>query len=120
MQVKAAYRDALCAAPGRWHRLVVRWAACLDLLTTIMHLRRDRSRRAGELARPIGERDPMDNLIQDIRYGTRALAASRGVAALAVLTLALGIGANTLMFSLVNGVLLKPYPLAEPDRLVHL
>jgi putative ABC transport system permease protein len=84
------------------------------------------SQTLGRIERPVrqppaagaGSGGPMSGLIQDLRYAIRALKRAPGFAAVSIITLALGIAATTIVYSIVDGVLLRPLPIEDPDRVM--
>src|SRR5215510_9367106 len=62
----------------------------------------------------------METILTDLRYGAKMLWKSKGVTIVAVVSLAVGIGANSVIFSLVNSILLRPRPVSHPEQLVEL
>src|SRR6195256_771438 len=76
-------------------------------------------KRASAIPLPAAGGAPLAGLMQDLRYGVRLLRRQPGFAAVAMLTMALGIGATTMLFSVAYGVLLKPLPWSDADRLLR-
>jgi predicted permease len=113
------FADRLVAAHAQGGGAVTRvWmSACADLLRA--RLASWREPPGAALTIPIDERKGF-MLGSDVRYALRSLARQRGATALVVFMLALGIAANVAVFSLVNGLFLRPFPFPHPDRLVYI
>lgn len=122
-ELEDVYRDALAAGatPEQAEETALR---DLGDVTAMLQSLRARNRRpakpaTSDASRPQNRvRTLVEDLVQDFRFGIRVMARKPGFTTLAIVTLALGIGASTSMFSAVNGVLLKPLPYPEPDRLM--
>ena len=107
-------------AASRWY-----WRQALDAAVRV-GARRMRRRLSPKRATPSPEPESpppsavMEGLMQDLRYAFRSMRKAPGFAIVVVLTLALGVGANTTIFSLINEVMLRPLPITDESRVVRL
>ena len=120
VEMEAAFREQLDEARARgWLAAGAAWLrAVVDIAAATPRECKRQWRRRGRVGIP-PER-PSNMIGSDIRYAWRALSHQRLGSGLVLLMLALGIGANVAVFSLVNGLFLRPLPFPDPDRLVYL
>jgi hypothetical protein len=116
-------RDAVADARTAGHGRGVQWRRILgDLVVGAIRERAAAWRQYREVPIPQSHRprhgDRMGTLLQDVRYATRTLRRNPGFALVVVVSLALGIGANSLIYSVVDGLVLRPFPYPDADRLV--
>ena len=107
-------RHAGLLGAGRFWTLILR-----DLVTTAARLRIRQVRSTPHLP-PQDKRTEMDTLLQDLRYACRQCIRRPGFTAIAVLSLALAIGGNTLIYGMLDGFVFHPFPYPDPDRLVSI
>ena len=107
-------RHAGLLGAGRFWTLILR-----DLVTTAARLRIRQVRGTPHLP-PQDKRTEMDTLLQDLRYACRQCVRRPGFTAIAVLSLALAIGGNTLIYGMLDGFVFHPFPYPDPDRLVSI
>jgi len=105
-------------AHGRLRSWAVGWRAIMDAVVRGLYERR--TARRGRHDHTSGWEVGMDGLRQDLGFAVRSLVRAPRFSAVAIVTLALGIGASTAVFSVLDGVVLRPLPFPEPNRFVHL